>query len=112
MGADYLEYSFNILYQQTFKDFDIVISDNSYDDSIKNVWIGEEDGAVGNFKEDGYVVRGENKNYKFVCEYNGDTALRDGRVCGKWWTRGNSWCGGSKVKYSCMNTTSLKKKLY
>jgi hypothetical protein len=37
MGADYLEYSFNILYQQTFKDFDIVISDNSYDDSIKNV---------------------------------------------------------------------------
>jgi len=23
-------------------------------------------------------------------------------------TRGNSWCGGSKVKYSCMNTTSLK----
>ena len=52
---------------------------------------------------------------EFVCEYNGDTmikdaekALRDGRMCGQWWKRGNSWCGGSKVKYSCRNTTSLK----
>ena len=55
------------------------------------------------------------KKKEFVCEYNGDTmikdaekALRDGRMCGQWWKRGNSWCGGSKVKYSCRNTTSLK----
>jgi len=37
MGPYYLEYSFNILAQQTFKNFDIIISDNSYDNSIKDV---------------------------------------------------------------------------
>ncbi len=54
--------------------------------------------------------RGNNKHYEFVCEYNGDTAnedaekaLRDGKVCDQRWTRGNVWCGGSKIKYSCRN---------
>jgi len=37
MGTYYLEYSFNILAQQTFKDFDVIVSDNSYDESIKKV---------------------------------------------------------------------------
>jgi hypothetical protein len=37
IGSHYLEYSFNILAQQTFKDFDIIISDNSYNNSIKEV---------------------------------------------------------------------------
>ena len=37
MGVYYLNYTFNILNKQTIKDFDIVISDNSYDDNIKNL---------------------------------------------------------------------------
>lgn len=36
-GADYLEHSFNILAQQTFKDFDLVISDHSLEDNVENV---------------------------------------------------------------------------
>lgn len=36
-GADYLEYSFNILAHQTFKDFEIVVSDHSLDDNIENL---------------------------------------------------------------------------
>ena len=34
-GIDYLEYSFNILAQQTFKDFEVVLSDHSEDDCLK-----------------------------------------------------------------------------
>lgn len=37
LGAEYLHYSFNILAQQTFQDFEVIISDHSLDDSIKNV---------------------------------------------------------------------------
>ena len=36
-GAEYLEYSFNILYQQTFTDFEIIISDHSKTDLIKEL---------------------------------------------------------------------------
>lgn len=36
-GVEYLEYSLNILYQQTYKDFDIVISDHSKADDIQNL---------------------------------------------------------------------------
>lgn len=36
-GAEYLEHSFNILAQQTFTDFDVVISDHSEDDEIENL---------------------------------------------------------------------------
>jgi len=36
-GGDFLRESFNKLYQQTFKDFDIVISDHSKDNTIKNI---------------------------------------------------------------------------
>lgn len=36
-GAEYLDYSFNILAYQTFKDFEVIISDHSLDDSIVNV---------------------------------------------------------------------------
>ena len=36
-GCDYLEYSFNILAQQTFTDFEVLISDHSTDDSIKDL---------------------------------------------------------------------------
>jgi GT2 family glycosyltransferase len=36
-GAEYLEYSFNILYHQTFKNFEIVISDHSKSDLIKDL---------------------------------------------------------------------------
>jgi len=43
-------------------------------------------------------------------KYNGDTTTEDaekalsyGRVRGQKWTRDNSWCGGSKIKYSCRN---------
>lgn len=36
-GADYLEHSFNILAQQTFKDFEVVISDHSLEDNVENV---------------------------------------------------------------------------
>jgi len=44
---------------------------------------GQEYGDVENGEKDGVVVRGKNKN--------------NGRVCDQWWTRGNSWCGVSKV---------------
>lgn len=36
-GEEYLEYSFNILYHQTFKDFEIIISDHSKSDVIKDL---------------------------------------------------------------------------
>lgn len=36
-GVEYLEYSLNIIAHQTFKDFDIVISDHSTNDDIKNL---------------------------------------------------------------------------
>lgn len=38
-GAEYLKFSFNILYQQTYKDFEIIISDHSESDIIKNLCI-------------------------------------------------------------------------
>lgn len=34
-GADYLEYSLNILALQTFKDFEVIVSDHSLDDKIE-----------------------------------------------------------------------------
>ena len=37
LGAEYLDYSFNILANQTFKDFEVVVSDHSLDDSIVRV---------------------------------------------------------------------------
>lgn len=37
LGPSYLDYSFNILANQTFKDFEVVISDHSMDDFIKSV---------------------------------------------------------------------------
>lgn len=37
LGAQYLDHSFNILANQTFKDFDIVVSDHSVDDEVRNV---------------------------------------------------------------------------
>lgn len=36
-GVEYLEYSFNILYHQTYKDFEIVISDHSINNDIKDL---------------------------------------------------------------------------
>ena len=36
-GVEYLEHSFNILAQQTFTDFEVVISDHSEDNDIKNL---------------------------------------------------------------------------
>jgi glycosyltransferase involved in cell wall biosynthesis len=36
-GVEYLEYSFNILYSQTYKYFEIVISDHSIDNNIKDL---------------------------------------------------------------------------
>lgn len=36
-GAEYLDYSLNIIAHQTFKDFDVVISDHSLNDDIKNL---------------------------------------------------------------------------
>ena len=36
-GVEYLEHSFNILAQQTFTDFEVVVSDHSEDDEIKNL---------------------------------------------------------------------------
>lgn len=35
-GIEYIEYSFNILAQQIFKDFEVVISDHSEDDYLKD----------------------------------------------------------------------------
>lgn len=37
LGAQYLDHSFNILANQTFKDFDVVVSDHSIDDEVRNV---------------------------------------------------------------------------
>lgn len=37
MGVEYLEYSFNILYSQTYTDFEIIISDHSTSDNIKEL---------------------------------------------------------------------------
>ena len=78
-------------------------------EEVGDVASSEKDGDGRNGEElDG--KRGNNKNYEFVCEYNGDTAnkdaekaLRDGKICDQWWTRGNVWCGGSKIKYGCRN---------
>ena len=36
-GREFLEHSFKILYSQTFKDFEVVISDHSLDDRIKDL---------------------------------------------------------------------------
>jgi len=36
-GVEYLEHSFNILAQQTFRDFEVIVSDHSEDDDIKNL---------------------------------------------------------------------------
>jgi dTDP-4-dehydrorhamnose reductase len=36
-GQDFLNHNFNILLNQNFKDFEIVVSDHSQDDTIKNV---------------------------------------------------------------------------
>jgi len=36
-GAEYLEHSFNIIAQQSFTDYEVVISDHSEDDEIKNL---------------------------------------------------------------------------
>jgi glycosyltransferase involved in cell wall biosynthesis len=36
-GVEYLEYSFNILYHQTYKNFEIIISDHSIDNNIKDL---------------------------------------------------------------------------
>jgi glycosyltransferase involved in cell wall biosynthesis len=36
-GAEYLEHSFNIIAQQSFTDYEVVISDHSQDDDIKNL---------------------------------------------------------------------------
>jgi hypothetical protein len=36
-GVEYLEYSFNILAQQTFKNFEVIISDHSEDNNIKDL---------------------------------------------------------------------------
>lgn len=36
-GAEYLEHSFNILAQQTFKDFEVIVSDHSEDNEIKDL---------------------------------------------------------------------------
>ena len=36
-GVSYLEKNFNILLNQTFQDFEVVISDNSKDDNILNL---------------------------------------------------------------------------
>jgi glycosyltransferase involved in cell wall biosynthesis len=37
LGPEFLAYNFDILLQQTFKDFDVVVSDNSQSDVIKQV---------------------------------------------------------------------------
>ena len=34
-GVEVLEYAFNTMVKQTFKDFDVVISDHSVDDKIE-----------------------------------------------------------------------------
>jgi len=36
-GTEYLEHSFNIIAQQSFTDFEVVVSDHSEDDDIKNL---------------------------------------------------------------------------
>jgi glycosyltransferase involved in cell wall biosynthesis len=36
-GVEYLEHSFNIIAQQTFRDFEVVVSDHSEDDDIKDL---------------------------------------------------------------------------
>lgn len=36
-GVEYLNYSFNILYQQTYTDFEVIISDHSISNEIKNL---------------------------------------------------------------------------
>lgn len=37
-GVEFLEHNFNILQQQKFKDFEVVLSDHSIDNTIKNVF--------------------------------------------------------------------------
>lgn len=36
-GAEYLDHSFNVLANQTFRNFEVVVSDHSEDDNIKNL---------------------------------------------------------------------------
>ena len=36
-GSKFLKRSFDVLKEQTFKDFEVVVSDNSEDDAIKNL---------------------------------------------------------------------------
>ena len=36
-GSEFLEFSFNKLKNQTFKNFEVVISDHSIDDTIKDI---------------------------------------------------------------------------
>lgn len=38
MGVEFLQHNFNILQQQKFKDFEVVLSDHSMDNTIKNVY--------------------------------------------------------------------------
>ena len=37
-GVDFLNFSLELLYTQTFKDFEVIISDHSIDDTIKEVY--------------------------------------------------------------------------
>lgn len=37
-GVEFLEFSLNILHNQTFKDFEVILSDHSTDDTIKDVY--------------------------------------------------------------------------
>ena len=36
-GAEYLDHSFNLLYAQSYKNFEVIISDNSKNDNIKKL---------------------------------------------------------------------------
>jgi hypothetical protein len=38
-GVEYLDNNLNILYNQNFKDFEVIISDHSIDETIKNIYI-------------------------------------------------------------------------
>ena len=43
-GGEFLDFNLKILSNQTFKDFEVVISDHSIDDTIKNTlkkWLGK-----------------------------------------------------------------------
>jgi len=38
-GVEFLEHSLNIISEQTFQDFEIIISDHSTDDTIKDIFL-------------------------------------------------------------------------